>query len=174
MKRYNPYMAALAAAATELASDRAQGYYSIRAQQDIQSAFEAVLTLGCWVYQLAVMTYELGRAASNQRRASSTPTLALCQLDNALSCPSPSPKRPLALAPASAPIALLPACIEPALQPMPTTAIKTAPAAPIGKLPAHALNKAELIIQIQSRSPRKVPGIWKMKREALDELYATI
>jgi hypothetical protein len=164
-------MSALAAAATELASDRAQGYYSIRAQQDIQSVFEAVLSLGCWVYQLAVTTYELGRAASNQRRASSTSTLALCQPDTALSCPVPSslPKRPLALASAPAPVALLTAHVEPA-QPIPAPTIKAATT----KLPAHTLNKTELIIQIQQRRSRKVPGIWKMRRDALDELYAAI
>jgi hypothetical protein len=42
------------------------------------------------------------------------------------------------------------------------------------KLPAHQLSKTELIIQIQQLSPRKVKGVWKMRREALEQLYAAI
>jgi hypothetical protein len=49
---YNPFASALSAAAAELSSSKAQRYYSIRAQQDLQTAFILILQLGCFAIAL--------------------------------------------------------------------------------------------------------------------------
>jgi hypothetical protein len=50
MKRYSPFASALSAAISELTSDQATRYYSIRAQQDIQTTLELVLGFACFAY----------------------------------------------------------------------------------------------------------------------------
>ncbi|HEY9825224.1 MAG TPA: hypothetical protein V6D19_07235, partial [Stenomitos sp.] len=52
MSNYNPYISALKTAAAELTSDEAKAYYSLRAQQDIQTAFVLIVQLGCFAYAL--------------------------------------------------------------------------------------------------------------------------
>ena len=69
---------------------------------------------------------------------------------------------------------------QPVVMPSAAAAIATKPTAVtatkpvVGKLPAHTLNKNEMIWQIQQRTGRKVPGIWKLRREALEEIYAAV
>jgi hypothetical protein len=50
MKRYSPFASALSAAISELTSDQATRYYSIRAQQDIQTTLDLVLGFACFAY----------------------------------------------------------------------------------------------------------------------------
>lgn len=57
---YNPFRAAAEAAFSELSSDSAQHYYSIKAQKDFQNTLDATATVFVWVYQLAEMTYMMG------------------------------------------------------------------------------------------------------------------
>jgi Rho termination factor, N-terminal domain len=54
MKHYNPFTSAFRAAFNELTSDQACRYYSVRAQQDIQTTL-------FFIFELAFMTYELGQ-----------------------------------------------------------------------------------------------------------------
>jgi hypothetical protein len=60
------------------------------------------------------------------------------------------------------------------IQPKGETAAAIATKPAVGKLPASTLSKNEMIWQIQQRSGRKVPGIWKLRREALEKIYATV
>ncbi len=57
---YNPYTAAATAAFSALTCDRAKSYYSLRAQQDTQSAIDAAVTVGAAIYQLSAAVYALG------------------------------------------------------------------------------------------------------------------
>jgi hypothetical protein len=167
---YSPYAAALAAAATELTSARAHRFYVIRAQQDTQAAICAVVTVGCWVYQIAALAFQLGSAARQYFSAVDAPAcIATSQ--------QPVQRRsPLVLMPAAAPIALLPAYIEPRViaQPPKPSPLPAPTVSALPKLPSHSLSKTELIIQINQRSPRKVQGIWKMRRDALEAIYAGV
>jgi hypothetical protein len=56
MNTYNPYTAALSAAVSELTSENARRYYSLRSAQDIQTILVLIVQFGC-------MAYELGAAA---------------------------------------------------------------------------------------------------------------
>ncbi len=183
---YSPYPVALAAAATELTSARAHRFYAIRSQQDTQAVICAAVTVGCWVYQIAALAFQLGSAARHHFSAVDAPASVVTS-QQPVQRRSPlglmPASAPIALLPASsttssttsapAPIALLPAYVEPraitqTLQPSP---LPTPTAQALPKLPSHSLSKTELIIQIQQRSPRKVQGVWKMRREALEQIY---
>jgi hypothetical protein len=58
--KYNPFHAATAAAFSELSSEQAQRFYSLKAQKDIQNVLNNSVTLFCWVFQLAELTYAMG------------------------------------------------------------------------------------------------------------------
>ena len=57
---YNPFRAATAAAFSELSSESAQRYYSLKGQKDVQNALDASVTLCAWVCQLAQISYMMG------------------------------------------------------------------------------------------------------------------
>jgi hypothetical protein len=68
---YNPFSTAISSAIAELTSDDAKLYYSLRAQQDIQTVLVGFI-------QLCVMAYELGQAARewvDAYNASAIPTV---------------------------------------------------------------------------------------------------
>jgi hypothetical protein len=75
--KYNPYHAATSAAFAELSSEQAQRFYSLKAQEDILTVLDASVTLFCWVYQLAELTYAMGaqcRAWCNERETNAQST----------------------------------------------------------------------------------------------------
>jgi hypothetical protein len=175
-EQYHPVKAALSAAAAELTSPQAQCYYIIRAQQDIQTAIVLIIQFGCFAYALGAQCRqwvdEMEQQALNTGCA-----LVLTPVSAPTVYQSSTNSQPSAIAP------LKVVSVEPVTPPM-LPAIKVAglltgakaiaqPPEPV-KLPAHQLSKTELIIQIQQLSPRKVKGVWKMRREALEQLYAAI
>ena len=58
--KYNPFRAAAQAAFSELSSDSAHRYYSLKAQKDVQNVLDTSITLYAWIYQLAELTYMMG------------------------------------------------------------------------------------------------------------------
>jgi hypothetical protein len=52
MNTYNPFATAFQAAISELTSDNAKRYYSLRVQADMQSVMVLVMQLGCMAYEL--------------------------------------------------------------------------------------------------------------------------
>jgi hypothetical protein len=58
--KYNPFRAAAQVAFSELSSDQAQHFYSLKAQEDIQSVLDASVTVCAWVFQIAELTYAMG------------------------------------------------------------------------------------------------------------------
>jgi hypothetical protein len=58
--KYNPFRAAAQAAFAELSSEKAQHFYSLKAQKDVQAVLDNSITLFSWVFQLAELTYMMG------------------------------------------------------------------------------------------------------------------
>jgi hypothetical protein len=100
---YNPFRAAAVAAFTELSSEQAHRYYTLKAQKDFQNTLDSTITLVCWVYQLAEMTYMMG--------------LQCRIMYNSLESQTQAPiLSSMALAPAKNEIALLPPAIPSIIQ----------------------------------------------------------
>jgi hypothetical protein len=57
---YNPFREAAEAAFSEITSEQAQQFYSLKAQKDFQNALDGAITVCAWAYQIAQMTYMMG------------------------------------------------------------------------------------------------------------------
>lgn len=82
--KYHPFRAAAQAAFSELSSDSAHRYYSLKAQKDVQNVLDPSITLYAWIYQLAELTYMMGLqcrawcdALETNAQASARPVLLL-------------------------------------------------------------------------------------------------